>query len=221
MAVVAYNNLMHAPFFRMCTLNNGALCPAVGKSDTTFKVGDWTQVASTGTIPATPLFPFTGAYATWAGTCSANEPARFSGTDPTATLTPGGSANVTVPVPAMIIKVYSGTSTSPGNEVLPSHLYIKDTGCGVRYTGYLDNASPLPTGQQAYVAVNHLYANGTQNGVLMYPGMPYGTYNVCVDDNTSFWAATAVTNGGPGSRNLSIYMGATRSGLIASESGTC
>jgi hypothetical protein len=216
---------MNAPFFRMCTLNNGTLCPAVGKGDTTFNRTDWPQVAGTTTIPATPLDPFTGAYATYAGTCTANEPAKYSGTDPTATLTPGGTTNVTVTVPAMIVQVLSGKNgSSPGSPVVPAHVYVKDTGCNARYAGYPDNSPPAsnapPNSYQAWIAFNHSYATSSTNGVLMYPGMPYGTYNVCVDDNTNYWATT-VTNSGPGSLQVPIYMGATRTGSISCEPSTC
>ncbi len=228
--VVAYNTTMNANNLRVCTLGNGTSCPAINNADTSFPSTDWPQVAGTTVVAATPLYPFntTNNYTVYAGTCSANLPSTYSGTNVTATLQPSGSTAVTVTVPAMVIHVWNGTSSSPGSEILPSHVWIKDTGCNVRYQGYkLGTAAPaVSSGQspeQAVVPVSSTYPTPTTGGVLAYPGMPYGTYNVCVDNGTSgtskFWSVTNYTNSDT-SLPINIYTGSGGSAQ-SGELGTC
>jgi hypothetical protein len=224
--VVAYNTTMNANNLRVCTLGNGSSCPAINSADTSFPASDWPQVAATTTVPATPLYPFntTNNYTVFAGTCSANLPSTYAGTNVTATLQPGGSTAVTVTVPAMAIHVYSGTTTAT-SEVMPSHLYIKDTGCNVRYTGYkLGTGAPaVSSGQspeQADLPLSSTYPITTTGGVLAYPAMPYGTYNVCVDNGSKWWSVTGYTNNDT-SGVINFFEGTGGSTTMASELTTC
>jgi hypothetical protein len=157
--------------------------------------------------------------------CANNEPAYGSngGTDVTTTVTSGTNSNVTVTVPAMSIHVYTGTTTG-SSEVAPTHLYIKDTGCNVRYKGYVLGQTPptVTSGQSPEMAVvpeKSTYPTSTTGGVLAYPAMPYGTYNVCVDNGTSFWSATAKVNGNSGV-TVNLFEGSAGSS-ISGELTTC
>jgi prepilin-type N-terminal cleavage/methylation domain-containing protein len=221
---VAYNNNMNANFFRLCTLANGANCPAVNQGDTSFPATDWPQLVGQTQITATQLYPMSGTYTVYGGVCSENAPDQYSGTDVTANVTSGGNTNATVNLPAMVIQVYSGTPSKKGSLVMPSHLYIKDTGCNVRYYGYPDS-TPVASApgvlqsqspEQAVVPVNSNYLTSSTFGLLTYPAMPYGNYEVCVDQSTkgigqgngTFWGVSAPTNG-DGTQNVTIYEGET------------
>lgn len=225
-AVVAYNSTIIGNHTRVCTLADGSSCPAEGAADTAFPASDWSQVANVSPFPATPLFPFNGgaagSYAVYAGVCSADDPASNGGTDVTATLAPGGTTAVSVKVPAMIIQVYGGTSSLPVSMGLPTHLYIRDKGCNVRYTGYSSSASPpVPAAganpEQAVVPLSASYASGAAGGVLAYPGMPYGSYEVCADNGVTYSAA-AVTNNNA-TPVVKLYLGSP-TGLVSSELGS-
>lgn len=225
--VVAYNTTMNANNLRVCTLGNGTSCPAINSADTSFPSTDWPQVAGTTVVAAAPLYPFntTNNYTAYAGTCSANLPSTYSGTNVTATLQPSGSTSVTVTVPAMVVHVWSGTSSSPGSETMPTHVYVKDTGCNVRYYGYrLGTTAPtVSSGQspeQAALPLSSTYPSPTTGGVLAYPGMPYGSYNVCVDNGSKWWSVTGYTNNDTSSP-INIYTGSGGSTTMSSELTTC
>jgi prepilin-type N-terminal cleavage/methylation domain-containing protein len=222
--VVAYNSLMGGNHLRSCTLANGSLCPPAGSSDTKFPATDWPQIAGVSTVAATPLAPYSSAYTAYAGVCSANDPASYSGTDKTATVQSNLGTNVQVTVPAMVIHVWNNSKTNGSSlETAPSHVYIKDTGCNVRYTGYLQGQTPptVTAGQspmQAVVPLNRNYPTSTTGGVLAYPGMPYGKYNICVDNGTSYWLQSYTNNDSTGAINF--YEDQTTTGSVFSELGT-
>lgn len=223
--VVAYSNNLESNFFRLCTLYDGATCPAVNNGDTSFPASDWPQVAGVSQIEATPLYPMSGAYTVYAGTCSANAPSANGATDPAATVVSSQTSTAVVKVPALIIQFNSGTSASnPGSPMMPANLYIKDKGCNVRYQGYPDDGTTPPavtankSPQMAAIPVNHNYPTQSTNGLLAYPGMPYGRYEVCVGYGTSYWA-TSVTNGGPGSQTITFYKGSP-TGSLSGELGS-
>jgi len=229
--VVAYNATMKANNLRVCTLANGTNCPAVNGADTSFGAADWPQLSSVTQIPAYPLFPFNGSdnYTVYAGTCSANDPGTYSGTDVTATLQPSSTTNVTVTVPAMLIHVWNGTSTSPGSETFNFntwHLWVKDVGCGLRYYGYkLGGTVPaVSAGQspeQAVLPLNSNYPTSTTGGILAYPAMPYGKYDVCVDNGSKYWSVSNVTNNNSsGTINLYTGTGGT-TGTLSGTSNPC
>jgi hypothetical protein len=183
-------------------------------------------VAGVTTIANPVVPPLSSAYTTYAGMCANNEPAYGSngGTDVTTTVTSGANSNVTVTVPAMSIHVYTGTTTG-SSEVAPTHLYIKDTGCNVRYTGYkLGTGAPaVSSGQspeQADLPLSATYPITTTGGVLAYPAMPYGTYNVCVDNGSKWWSVTGYTNNDT-SGVINFFEGTGGSTTMASELTTC
>lgn len=118
------------------------------------------------TINATPLFPFSSTYRLYAGSCALNNNPDPSGTgaNPTAVAdvvaTPGGIATAPVlQLPAYDPTVWTGKNSS--NKGLPfanADVWVRDTKCSVtrRFT------------------TNSL-------GKLTDLGIPWGTYNLCVD----------------------------------------
>jgi type II secretory pathway pseudopilin PulG len=129
----------------------------------------------TGTLtfnaPATPpegvssfaldVFPFTSGYNVWAGSCTANDPTKFSAGPYTATPPAAGSTSVTVWQPALNVTVTRG-----GNPWQNAHVRITNTDgtCPGTVTTTTTSAGKLaPAGSPG-------------------PGFPYGNYRVCADD---------------------------------------
>jgi hypothetical protein len=110
-------------------------------------------------ITGTNLFPFTDAYAAYAGDCKYNDPQQWSQPQTFAPiLGPGQSKTVTVREPAInLITQKNGTTTAS------PHVTIKqtDSGCSSSYTD-----------------------TSTSSGALSHPAYPYGTYSICVDYST-------------------------------------
>jgi type II secretory pathway pseudopilin PulG len=113
------------------------------------------------TIMAIKLFPFTSAYGIYAGDCDNNDPNKQSPaqTVDSVQVNPSASPSLTVREPAVNVHVVKG-----GVDVANPHVKITAV-------------SPC-TGTWDYVAGTDTNANGT----LKFPGLPYGTYNVCVDN---------------------------------------
>ena len=122
-----------------------------------FPSGGGTSFVSS--ITATNLFPFTDAYAAYAGDCKYNDPQQWSQPQTFAPiLGPGQSKTVTVREPAInLITQKNGTTTAS------PHVTIKqtDSGCSSSYTD-----------------------TSTSSGALSHPAYPYGTYSICVDYST-------------------------------------
>jgi Tfp pilus assembly protein PilV len=121
-------------------------------------------------IVADSLFPFgdmtaspqlTSPYRIWAGDCDSTDPNSQSTaqTSDIVQIEPGKATPVTVWLPALNIHV-----TQSGNPLGGADVKITSAiaGCGGPWT-YKTNAA----------------------GNLDFPGLPYGSYNVCVDDNKS------------------------------------
>jgi hypothetical protein len=144
------------------------------------------------------------------------------GTDPSATVTAGGTATTSpasLTLPAMVIRLYTGTPSTPGSEeALPTggNLVVTDTGCGVSYMGYTTTPPVLASGQAALPLSLTPQTNGGSNdvGLLTYPGMPDGSYNVCFDNGSTHFGPLTVTNQGSG-EIVNLYAGS------ATISGRC
>ena len=212
-AVVAFNTYMSLPSSRVCTLADAA-CPPVGNADTSFPASDWG--GASGQVTATPLFPFTSPYSLYAGICGSDDPHVVSSgavTDASAAVSAGGNTPVTLTLPAMVVKLYSGASTGTSEMALPAgaHLIITDTGCNVRYIGYL-GAAPTVATNQAALPLNPSYPpSSNDTGILAFPGMPYGNYTVCYDNNGQKYSTTA-TNAGTGVL-VALLAGSTTTGI--------
>jgi Tfp pilus assembly protein PilV len=110
-------------------------------------------------ITATNLFPFTSAYGIYAGDCDNNDPNKWSQTVDSVQVNPSAAPSLTVREPAVNVHVIKS-----GVDVANPHVKITAV-------------SPC-SGTWNYVAGTDTNANGT----LKFPGLPYGTYNVCADN---------------------------------------
>jgi hypothetical protein len=141
------------------------------------------------------LFPFTGAYTVYAGSCPADEPkANGQAKDPSIILSPGGRGEITVPAPPVPIQVRSGTSAgSPGSTIEATGTLL-DTGC-----------------KGEGIEVKRSFKTIPATGALPNPNLPYGVYSLCVTATISGKArksTTAVTNNKPeGPLLQTIYLG--------------
>lgn len=220
-AVLAFNTNMTGVQFRLCTPADST-CPSVGNQDTNFPASDWS--APSGQVTANTLFPYTSSYSVYAGMCTGDNPNLISGgsvADQTSTVTAGGIApTLTFTLPAMVVKLYSGTSTSSSEEALPNgwHVQIKDTGCGVDYNTANNAAGSLAAGQAA-LPLNSSYPNlGTNDtGILEYPGMPYGDYSACIDNGSKYLVTTLPANTGSG-QFVNLFAGSV---ATTGTAGTC
>jgi len=127
----------------------------------------FTSTSEVGQIDADTLFPFTSPYTVYAGRCTANNPTAAAPTAPaaagTATVPGGGTApTTTVQLPAMIVNVYTGTTTG-STKASGALVKFQDNTCGGFFTR----------------------ANTTNaSGQLPDPGLPYGSYYVCVSNGS-------------------------------------
>lgn len=121
-------------------------------------------------ITGTNMFPFTSAYTVYAGSCSADAPsANGQASDPSVVVPKGGTGSLVIHLPALLLKVYNGTSSVPGTPANTPHVVLYDQGCG---------GSP-PTAGGSPAISNVVPSNST--GSLVDPGVPYGIYTVCAD----------------------------------------
>ena len=161
------------------------------------------------TISAAPLFPFSSTYTVYGGSCTSNDPGTGAGKVSVAAPR-GGSASVTVQLPAFDPVVWSGTSSSSkGSPLAKADVWIRDTTCKA--------GSNL---------VTRRYTTNSE-GRLPDLGLPYGTYTVCADtepgtgttgvrrqklaSSVSVKSLTAPTT-------ANLYLGSGGSGV---ESGSC
>jgi Tfp pilus assembly protein PilV len=117
----------------------------------------WPVPAGQTSVTATGLFPFsTSNYSVYAGSCAAADPSLNGGIAPTALVTPNGTTPVTVKLPPVTVTVKKGSST-------PASADIKLTASG---SGCTDTAMVTTTTGIATIK------------------LPYGTYDICADDNS-------------------------------------
>lgn len=87
------------------------------------------------TLPATSLFPFVSPYSAYAGACELNNPDPNGDTPSEAIadvlVEPGEAepAKVMVELPVLRLKIYKGTSSSPGSVATDAKVTLKDTAC--------------------------------------------------------------------------------------------
>ncbi|MFN8161218.1 MAG: hypothetical protein U0R52_09295 [Solirubrobacterales bacterium] len=157
------------------------------------------------TVNASPVFPFTSPVTVYAGACTGNNPNPTGMANPpgaaaiaTLNLTPGATVPATVQLPALNLTMWSGSSsTSPGSRVANAHVTVSDTSCSI-------SGSP----------VKRRYTTNS-SGSLADPGLPWSTYNVCVDNGSRRKTVNGVvvqnlTSG----TTLTVYMGTgTTSGV--------
>jgi len=211
----------------VCSAQDTSGCPATGKGDLSWGTSAWG--GTNGQVTAQPLVPAT--YATYPGICPNDDPSGFGGSDATTAVTAGNTAATTLTLPAIVVRLYSGTGTisilggvvtlpgSAGSEIaMPagSKLVITDTQCdgGEHYVGgpgvtVPANDSALP------VSASPVINGGTNDiGLLAYPGMPDGKYTVCYQ-NGSQYSQASLTNQGNG-EIVNLFNGTLATGSCAS-----
>jgi hypothetical protein len=155
------------------------------------------------TIDATRLFPFTDAYAFYAGDCPGARPTSAAALGsrpevPTSRLAgPGGTASVLVPAISLTV-LKSATNSAP---VTGAKIRLSPTGSGCAGTFTL--GGPTATTQA--------------NGRVADPGAPFGTYNYCIQgdpgDGQQHIATGSLSNTSPGGLKVtpSVPLSATKS----------
>ncbi|HEY5193651.1 MAG TPA: carboxypeptidase-like regulatory domain-containing protein [Solirubrobacteraceae bacterium] len=188
--------------------NTGMAEPATFPEPAT--IGTYKQKIET---PST-IFPFTTKYTVYAGTCEADLPTRNGqSSNPEVLVAPGKLAEVTVGLAPVNMKVMSGTGpgvSTEGSLVTTGSGNTIDTGCN---TKRVFTSTPL--------------------GALPKPGLPYGSYSMCVANGTRRWQgsfsnntptgpSTSWTNGGTSGGIATIYLGTSPSGSPSgTETGSC
>ena len=160
-------------------------------------------------LEAKPVFPFTSAVTVYAGSCVENNPGTGTPASASVVVPAGGTTAIqTVQLPALNLKVWTGkNSSNPGSGYNGADVWIEDNDC--------DNSSGNP--------VTRRYDTNS-SGNLPDPGLPWGTYDVCADDNGGSSGRrnrandVSVKNLSSGT-TVNLYLG-TGSGQV-SESGRC
>jgi hypothetical protein len=150
------------------------------------------------------MFPFASAYLVFAGGC--DDPLTPASAEQSVIVSPGGTSSVTLPEPAMLVMVWSGTSASPGSLVSTKpDVTVTDTdaACG--------NGEDYPPSQVPTASA----------GALANPGLPYGAYTVCADAQISGTyerntGTVANTNYAAGN-TVNIYLGSGAAGRAAGK----
>lgn len=129
----------------------------------TFTDPAYTTALASNTIVANTLYPFTGSYGVYGGSCSDADPTThinnyYTTNAGSVFVTPGGNSNVTVRLPTLQVQVKSGLT---GNPLLTNANVVftaSGSGCTAVFR-YKTNST------------------GTVNAAL-----PFGTYGICADD---------------------------------------
>ncbi len=130
------------------------------------------------TIEAKELFPFTSAYAVYAGSCTGNNPNPKSepgapGAAAIAPITVPRGAAVPPPVPKIQVPALGLTVKTGSTPIVGAKVKITGT-CSFERT---------------YATIEKTIVKGTEKitekGVLADPGLPWGTYEVCASANVS------------------------------------
>jgi hypothetical protein len=116
---------------------------------------------------ATPnnIFPFSSPYKIWAGNCLAMKPsANGTDLDPTIQATPGGNVSPSAPLHQPALNILAVSSVPLSTPVVGARVQVTPS-------------QPDMNG----CANTILLGNTNAIGELDEPGVPYGTYDVCVD----------------------------------------
>jgi type II secretory pathway pseudopilin PulG len=156
-----------------------------------------TPVGPKTSITAAKVFPFLDGYGVYAGDCDANNPSRYipayfstsPGTAAFANPAPAGSANVVARLPAINVTVKNSAGTAQSS----ARVFLKasnpdDLACTTPawVGGSVPTASPWM--QKTGDGVNPV-VKPVAKGKLPAPGLPFGRYAVCADNNLSTTSA--------------------------------
>lgn len=104
------------------------------------------------------IYPFTTKYTVYAGTCEADLPTKNGqSSNPKVLVAPGATGEAKVPLAPINIKVLESNKGFPEKPLQNATVRLEDTGC--------KTVRELKT---------------TSAGALSRPGMPFGTYSLCV-----------------------------------------
>jgi Tfp pilus assembly protein PilV len=162
---VAQNSLLPTPFYKTFG--------TVGTYETTVTSG--MELLPFGE-PATSEHPASGRYQVYAGTCEADSPAPFGVTPVLVNVLGGETVSVNVHLPAINIRVMSGSSSSsPGSAVTSFSGKFDDEGCkNIEYP----KGTPDPKGPE------HPFSTTTATNGELHKGMPFGkAFLLCVASN--------------------------------------
>jgi len=135
----------------------------------------------------TTVFPFTTNYTVYAGTCEANLPTRNGqSANPEVLVPPGKLGEQTVSLASINVKVLESKALE--KPVSKAVVTLEDTGC--------NTVRKLET---------------TSTGTLTHPGMPFGTYTLCVSASVSAktrrYSQTGIANNNAnGTAVQTVYM---------------
>jgi Tfp pilus assembly protein PilV len=154
----------------------------VGFSNAGVTTNQGTRVFGNGTPSSSidttqTLFPFTSPYNVFAGDCVNNDPAKNGVTPTTLTVLRGKVDHVLDPVPVAALNlttVWNGLATGNFTVTVTS----TTSGCASKTQVFQKTNDGLAPGA-AY-----------KTGLLDDPGLPYGTYKVCVDNRNNNTGAT-------------------------------
>jgi Tfp pilus assembly protein PilV len=156
---------------------------------TSFRTFGKVESYSSTVASSTTLFPFTSKYIVYAGTCEADLPtSNGQASNPEAEVKANGSTSVSVPIAPINMLVKQGTEASPGSTATSGLTgTITDTGCNTlrKFTA-------------------------TGSGALPRPGMPFGTYSLCVTATIAGKPrkyTTTVLNNNASGVSKTIYLG--------------
>jgi Tfp pilus assembly protein PilV len=136
---------------------------------------------------ALKVYPFPTGYGVWAGKCAAQKPP--AGQQITASPGPGATVGVTVRQPAITVTGATGVPSYPGTYPLP-------TGTHIVYTS-ADGTCTEKRSQNTTAA----------NGVMLYPGMPYGNWKLCIDSGGAYGQKNQLSNVAAGISTVVPYVG--------------
>jgi Tfp pilus assembly protein PilV len=137
---------------------------------------------------STTIFPFTTKYTVYAGTCEANLPTKNGqSSNPEVSVPAGQTVETTVPLAPIIVKVLESNKGFPEKPLQNTTVRLEDTGCG---------------------AVRE--PKTTSAGALPHPGMPFGTYSLCVAATIGGKPrkyTTSIANNNASGVPVTIYLG--------------
>ena len=148
------------------------------------KLESYHATESTGAV----LFPFASKYTVYAGNCEADLPtSNGQASNPEVEIKPGAISPISIPVAAVNISVNSGTKAVPGTAINSFTGTLEDTGCKT---------------VRKFTATT---------GVLPKPGMPFGSYALCVTatvaGNPRKYSTAVLNNNAAGVTVPTIYLG--------------
>jgi Tfp pilus assembly protein PilV len=170
--------------------------PAEGDAFVAFNTGMSTfrQFGTPGTYKATvespsTIFPFTTKYTVYAGTCEADLPTKNGQSSNTeVSVAPGATAEAKVLLAPIKIKVLESNKGLPEKTLQNAVVRLEDTGCKTAREQKTNSAGALPD-----------------------PGMPFGSYSLCVSAKVGTqnrkYTTSVVDNNASGITVPTIYLG--------------